>query len=300
MKAIQKPFSKYTYLLLGIFALGLFSACEEESTLDPSSPLSFDEGIELSLDEADMEGTFEEIEEIALGVEEEAILGPDRRVAAPPINLWACASIDRDTANRVITVDFGEGCEGTDGRVRKGKIVISYNEKVRLHVPGASRTTEFVDFFVDDVLVGGKRTLANLMDSPEDFIRFQNTLEGGKLTFPDGSSATRSYTRTRTWLRGNNPRQDEFEITGSASGTTREGNTYSMEITSPLIYKRNCRSSRVFIAVEGSKTVERSEKEEVQIDYGSGDCDSIITLTVGDETREVDVRQELRKRKRRQ
>ena len=300
MKAIQKPFSTFSYLLIGIIALGLFSACEEESTIDPSAPLSFDEGIELSLDEADMEGTFEEIEEIALGVEEEAILGPDRRVAAPPINLWACANIDRDTVHRVITVDFGEGCEGVDGRVRKGKIVISYNEKVRLHVPGASRTTEFVDFSVDDVVVEGKRTLTNLMETPVDFISFQNTLEGGKLTWPDGSTATREFIRTRTWMRGNNPRQDEFQKTGSASGTTREGVSYSVEITSPLVYKRNCRTSRVFIAVEGSKTVERSEKDKVQIDYGSGDCDSIITLTVGDETREVDVRQELRKRKRRQ
>ncbi|MEM6630382.1 MAG: hypothetical protein AAF694_11960 [Bacteroidota bacterium] len=302
MKAIhvQKPISTFSILFIGIFALTLFTSCEEDNTIDPSTPMSFEEGIEFSLDEADIEGTFEEVEEIALGVEEEAILGPDRRVAAPPIILWRCATIDRDTINQVITVDFGDGCEGRDGRIRKGKIVITYNDKVRLHIPGATRTTEFVDFSVDDVTVEGTRTLTNLMDAPEDFISFQSSLTGGKITWPDGSTATREFTRTRTWLRGSNPRQDEFQKTGSASGTTREGVSYSIEITSPLTYKRNCRTSRVFIAVAGSKTLTRSGSEEVLVEYGSGECDSIITLTVGEETREVDVREELRKRARRQ
>ena len=297
MKAIQvkQPFSIGRFFLLGILAISLFTSCEEENTVTPQ--VSFDEGLELSLDEVDAEGVFEEIEEIALGVEEETSADPSRRIAMPPIILWECADITRDTLLKTITIDFGAGCTGADGRTRSGIILVTYTKP--LHMPGASRSIELNNYKVDSVAVEGKRTLSNITDGPEGFISFNSTLEGGRITWPDGTEATRDYSRTRTWLRGNNPLQDEFQKTGSVEGTTREGVSYSISINTPLIYKRSCRRAGIFIAVGGEKTVERSGKETVSIDYGAGECDSIVTLTIGEESREVNVREELRKRRRR-
>ena len=298
MKAIHatKPFSfGFCSLFALVFLIGLSSCQEEDSSL--ASTLSFDDGVELSLDEADAEATFEELEEIALGVEEEALSDPERRLAAPPIILWRCADIERDTAEKTITVDFGEGCEGADGRVRRGTILISYNR--RLHIPGASRSIEFIGFSVDSVEIEGKKTLTNTTENAEGYLSYQSTLEGGKITWPDGSYATREVNRTRTWIRGNNPAQDEFQITGSVEGVTRKGNTYSVSIDEPLIYKRICRRSGIFLAVSGIKSISNSARGDLEVNYGEGDCDSSVTLTIGEESKEVDIRREWRKRNRR-
>ena len=290
-----KSFSCWSCSVLAlVFLVGLSSCQEEEAII--GSTLSLDNGLELSVEEADIEATFEEIEEIALGVEEE-IEDPQRRQAAPPIELWRCATIERDTLAQTLTVDFGEGCEGEDGRVRKGKIVITFTR--RLHIPGAVRSTEFIGYSVDSVEVEGKRTLTNITESGADFITLENKLEGGRITWPDGTSATRESNRTRTWVRGRNPLQDEFQVTGSVEGVNRNGISYSVSIEEALVYKRQCRRARIFIPVAGTKVFTNSERGELEVSYGEGDCDTLVTLTVGEESREVDIREEWRKRNRR-
>lgn len=290
-----KPSSFWSCSLLSLVFMAGLSSCQEEDSI-LGSTLTLDDGLELSVDEADIEATFEEIEEIALGVEEE-VGDPERRQAAPPIELWRCAEISRDTAAKTLTVDFGEGCEGEDGRVRKGKILITYTR--RLHIPGAVRSTEFIGYSVDSVEVEGKRTLTNITESAEDYFTLESKLEGGKITWPDGTFATRESNRTRTWLRARNPIQDEFQVTGSVEGVNRKGVAYSVSIEEALIYKRLCRRSRIFMPVAGTKMFSHSERGELEVNYGEGDCDTLVTLTVGEESREVDIREEWRKRNRR-
>lgn len=67
---------------------------------------------------------------------------------------------------------------------------------------------------------------------------------------------------------------NEFEITGDANGTNRNGEEYTVEITSPIVKKKNCRwfVSGVVELVVDNKTL--------SLDYGNGICDQVGDLTL--------------------
>ena len=62
-----------------------------------------------------------------------------------------------------------------------------------------------------------------------------------------------------------------------------------MEITETLVYKRECAiGNRVFMPVAGIKVL-TTENRQMTIDYGDGECDRKVTVTINGETREVEV-----------
>lgn len=291
----MKSFKNRYGLIAGTVALLLFATACQETGDTPSNAALTEDDQEFALTLTESEGMLEEIEEIAFGVEEELTGSrPDERIAGPPVHLWRCADVIRDTLARTIIVDFGDGCEGADGKVRSGKILISYEG--RLHLPGGKRTISLEDYMVDSIAIAGTRVVSNVSDSPDDFVSLKYELIGGQITWPDGKVSTRETERTRTWIRGATPMQDEFQIEGFIQGTNREGESYSMQIVETLIHKRACRRQGVFIAVDGVKVVSRPGKSDMTIDFGDGECDHLITITVEGQSREINVREEMIKR----
>lgn len=186
--------------------------------------------------------------------------------------ILACSTVTRDADNNTITIDFGVGCEGRGGRIRAGKLMISYSD--RRYIPGATRSISF-----DSVRIEGIRTMTNVAASLDDNPRFNIVLVGGRATFDDGTFATRDANHTRTWVRTGSPITDESIIEGSASGIDRNGDEYSINITTSLIYRRECHSARAFIPVEGIQEIIKGENNAI-IDYGDGGCDNSVTITV--------------------
>ncbi len=188
-----------------------------------------------------------------------------------------------------ITIDFGTGCTDAKGNVRKGKLIINYSGKRFL--AGSTVVTTFDGYFINGVKIEGTRTVTNTSASLESNPAFNIIVTGGKATWPDATFATREVNRTRVWQRSStNPNLDVWSVSGTASGTNRNGRSYQMEITKPLVYKRECAiSDKVFIAVEGTKVL-TVESKQITIDYGDGACDKLVTITVNGKSREVEVR----------
>jgi hypothetical protein len=258
-----------------ILGLLIFSSCSDEG--DGSS---ISEAILEQMDtdsEAALESNYEDVELISeAGL---ASLGDGSRVERDTV--LSCATITHDQENKTVTIDYGDGCTIRGGRVIKGKIIIVYSER-RL-IPGASRVVTFENFFIDEVQVEGTRTWTNISESLDDNPKLNITLVGGKLSFPDETSATRDADHTKEWFRANNPLNDEFHIDGSAEGATREDIRYEVEILETLVYKRACRAQRVFIPVSGIKQITHGEDVAI-INYGDGDCDNEVTITLNGET----------------
>ncbi len=190
------------------------------------------------------------------------------------------------TIHGFITVDFGTGCTGPNGRVRKGKIRIEFLGKRFL--PGSMIKITTEDFYVDGIRIDGERTETNSSESNEDAPRFTIT-EDVTVTFLDGSTATRLSTRTRVWNRAANPLEDTWTVTGNASGTTRKGHEYVMTITKALVFKRSCAiASKMVIPVEGTKELVVNDKK-ITTDFGNGNCDTTITITVNGRSKEITV-----------
>jgi len=227
--------------------------------------------------EATLESNFEDVDQIVdAGMETLDEFENGRRERRAIIE---CAVVERDTANQIITVDYGDGCEA-DGKLLKGKIIITYN--LRKLQPGAFREVTFEDFHVDDVKVEGTRRLENISVDLDDNPTFSITLTGGKLTFTDSTFASREASKVKTWFRGANPLRDQTHVDGEASGTRRDGISYNVDITQTLIYKRSCRAAKVFIPVQGVKEITYDGNTAI-VDYGDGSCDNEVTITLNDE-----------------
>lgn len=254
----------------------LFSSCSEDGEESTDLVQEFDLASEATLD-----ANYEDIDEVVnAGLESGSSAG--RMVED---DLLRDVTVTRDSANNTIIIDFGDGVEGPGGRVRKGKIIITYEGQK--WAPGSFRRVTFKDFYIDDVRVEGVREHRNTSESRDENPQFSITLEGGKLTFPDSTTATREVNKVRTWFRATNPLDDEITMEGTASGSRRDGVRYEVEIIERIVYKRGCRRLRIFIPVAGVKQITSGENVVV-IDYGDGECDNIATVTVNDgEPREI-------------
>lgn len=277
------------FTLLFVFSLALTS-CDSEGELTPDSDLT-----EITGNEEVVDGYFEDTDDVVFEANDQIGASTNGRVALDDRHsLIRCAEITHDVENKTITVDFGDGCEGPGGKIRSGKIIITYTN--RKYVPGAVWVYTLENYTVNGIALEGTKTITNVSASLDDNLSFNKVLEGGKATWPDGSFATREVNKTFTWIRESNPINDEFHVEGEASGVTKDGVAYEVNILSTLIYKRICRREGVHIAVQGLKSIIKGDAE-VLIDFGDGECDNIVTITRNGESEVVDLTDKKRDRK---
>jgi hypothetical protein len=196
-----------------------------------------------------------------------------------------------------VVIDFGTvGCPGPDGRVRKGKIIIYYTD--RLTVPGAVATTTFDQFFVNDIKVEGTHKVTNISGPPVPPAniarKFRVEVINGKLTKPNSDYIEWNSIKTITQIEGlitpDFPRDDVFKIEGSANGKVKRGNLlvrWESTITEPLIRRFTCR----WIVRGKIKTVRanlpNNSRWVAVLDFGNGICDNLATITINGVTRQI-------------
>jgi hypothetical protein len=189
--------------------------------------------------------------------------------------------VDITSNPKTVLIDFGnDECAGNDGRVRKGKLNVTYTGRYR--DVGTVTTITPENYTVNGHLVQGQKTVTNLGLNSNEQTHFAIAVNGS-VTAP-GNAWTISWTanRVRTWLEGENTDtlwDDVYEITGSGSGVNRNGVSYTSTITQALRAKLNCPW-----IVSGSITLQPQDYETRYIDFGNGTCDSGFTVTVDGET----------------
>lgn len=187
---------------------------------------------------------------------------------------------------RNIVIDYGTGCAGLFDVERSGKILITLSGP--RGTAGSERVLTFDNYVVNGAKVEGTFTVENLGMNSNQNAHFGVSLEGGKITFPDSKVITREFSRVREYVAGYgtwSPWDDECLITGTSSGTNLNGKSYSLTITSPLEWTAACR-----FLVGGTIRFEVDGIEPFELDYGTGECDAVATLSRGDESREITLR----------
>lgn len=191
---------------------------------------------------------------------------------------------------RLVTIDYGDGCT-VGKRTRKGKIIITVSGP--MWVEGSMRVVSLEDFYINDHKVEGVRTVTNegrhLEGEYEGKIYFSVLLEDGKVITPENFEITKELSRTRTFVEGEDSkwdtRDDIWYIEGVATGVNRKGIAYTREITAPLWKEIGCR----FIT-RGTVLITAEGRPDAILDYGDGECDPYVTVTIGDETRTINLR----------
>ncbi len=192
-----------------------------------------------------------------------------------------CATVTHDTTQspKILTVDFGTAnCLCTDGRYRRGKVIISYTGTWRDSSSTAS--IGFDNYFVNDYKVMGTKTITNNGHNSIGNLWYSLTVNGS-LTDPQGRTMTWASNRSNEWVTGENTQgvlgwlDDVYHIRGTASGTSFSGSSYTVIITDPLVVALNCRWIK-----QGKFTLQISNSPALYADYGTGTCDNQGTVTI--------------------
>jgi archaellum component FlaF (FlaF/FlaG flagellin family) len=205
--------------ILGFLIIG-FSACDTIEVLEDVTSSQDDAAIQNVID----------------AVEDEA----ETQVANEMANLTSgCVQFIWDqpkgTFPNTLTIDFGTGCMGPNGRFHTGQITVYMTDT--FYNAGAIREIGFVNYTVDSIAVEGIITTTNNGNAS-----FTRDVLDAKITLPDGTvlrdwDANHTITKTAgvgTW----SPLDDEFTITGGSSGVNRNGKTFTNTIITPLVKAR--------------------------------------------------------------
>lgn len=287
MNILRKSLRLLSIMLIFSVA-ALVTSCSEEDTLNSADQQTVSS-------EASTDSYFEEAEDISSTVSFASNADIGGRSASLDDDRLACATLSLSegatTSAGTITVDFGKGC--TRGNItRKGKIIITYEGERR--TMGSLHTITFDGFYVNGVHIEGTRTV-EVSEITNTYITHEITLAGGIITWPDGSSATRVAHHYRKWTHGGTLERlnDTISILagGTAAGSNRGEVEYSMQITEDIVFKAECLVQKRFLPASGEKVllIGGNAGKEITVNYGTGDCDNVISVTINGQTKVVTV-----------
>ena len=235
-----------------------------------------------------VESTFDEVNEISDQAWNSVAFG-FKSTSGQQFNFAPCATVTVDTVvmPHVMTIDFGdENCLCRDGKYRRGQIVVTFTGRYR--EPGTVRTHTFVDYYVNDNFVQGTSTLTNMGYDENEDIYFTIVVDGS-VTF-SGGEGTISWEsdHVRTWAEGYltmDWTDDVYLIEGSSSTTHLNGDVTTREITTELRRELSCHHF-----VSGTIEITPENRPVRILDFGSGDCDNIATVTINGTTYTISLR----------
>lgn len=267
-----------------LLSIALFTACDNDSLLrnDESEEVSIAEVSSLAENETD------EALEIMKQVEYSISVSANSRVSEWD---YPCATITHDEIAKTITLDFGTSCVGPYGRTRSGKMNIQYSGELNDNL--SNRIITFENYSVNNKGVVGQIELRDIAENLDGTIQSTKKLVDLTVSFPNGKTVTYNGSRTRLWMEGvrdEDPTNNVFEITGSIEGLWSTGRSFTHKIVEPIIIDWSCASAGNFARIAGLVEIEKLNgfiSRTRTINYGNGECDNSITVTIGNRTFEI-------------
>ncbi len=262
-----------SYLMVA--CLMILSSCEK----DPKSSGDYDSS--MAQDQSFAENTLEEVSKIADQACDEMTLRTYRTGNDNSNSATITSTVSGNT--KTVTIDFGAvDVTCMDGKRRKGKIMVSFTGNYR-DVNG-THTITFENYFVNDYKVNGSKVVTNSGKNALNQTVF--TIET-HVTLGNTSGQTMAWNsnRMRTWIEGESTtyasdalagvRDDVYEVTGTASGTSFNGLAFTVTITEPVRIETDCR----FITKGKAELMPEGKALRI-INYGDGTCDGYIIVTI--------------------
>lgn len=288
-----------TRLLVPILVTGLlFSACKKHD--DASGTAGKEEFAAISArSDAAAELVFEDVFDNTMGVSAEVGIGGTGVFGRQDVSTGRVEGIDSTTCYSVtikqlnsvtrfplqITIDFGNGCTGRDGRIRKGRVILVYTG--HLFISGNSAVATFDGYSIDNVKVEGTHKLTNT--GTPDKKSYTTQVINAKLSQTNGNYITWNSTKTVTQVEGGATPllgfDDMYSITGQSGGAVQIDDKYfqwSTTITTPLTKKFSCR----WIS-RGTLNLKKGNDAVAVLDYGLGTCDNKANFSVNGKVQEI-------------
>jgi hypothetical protein len=205
--------------------------------------------------------------------------------------LTTCAQVTVDTVVHRITIDFGTtDCLCKDGNYRRGIIYVDYTGQYA--DSGSSHTISFNNYYVNFNKIDGSKTVVNTGRNASGNLTFSITVNGSVTWDAQYGGGTSTYisSRTREWVAGESTmvwNDDVYMISGTASGTTRNGVSWTLATQTPL---RKRIGFRHF--TQGIVDFTPANKPTRTIDYGylNGAEDNLAQVTINGYTFTITLR----------
>lgn len=266
-----------TGLILSIFSVIAFSCSSND---DDTDPVQADTSIVVEVSEVNQK--FEDLDNLTLAILEDSGLGA-RKTASFSGDFCATTEFDYQDEQKTIVIDFGNGCVSPNGISRKGKIKLVYSGS--LLIPGATIVTTFEDYEVNGYKVEGTRTLTNVgLNIITKTVTIAVKVENGKITWPDGGVVSIISDQERVIVLEDTGY--DATISGSLSGTSKDGSPFSATITDNLKVTQSCIESGVFNPISGLMDF-TYKNVKMTLDYGTGACDKTATVTYPGGVKEI-------------
>ena len=272
--------------LIFIVASMLFS-CQKDLSTSNNTSLTEEQATTYSEESSMAEASFDDAEDVATTAADEegnaSEYGINGRLFQPLFTelraaIGDCAEItvtpNDSTYPKTITIDFGNGCLGRDGKFRSGAIVVHLTAPLRR--PGSVVTITFRNYYVNRVHLEGTKIISNLSEPPVH--KWSVQVVGGKVTFPTGRGYSYQSIKVKTQVGGMDTRivrDDVYEITGRSQTEFNSGLTITLNTESPLVKKVACPW------ISDGKLKIKINDRVLYLDYGfptNGQCDNKALL----------------------
>lgn len=265
--------------LSGLFIAGLllFASCESNDGIDlEANAVTTEEALNVVL--ADDIST--EIDEV---IEDDGIeSGFESKSATPSSNHPSCVvrTSEKTATGKIVTLDFGDGCEGKRGREFAGKIIIEYVKTDS----SFSKTVTFENFSVEGNSVEGGKSIVKVKENSNGNPEATFTIDI-KITLESGVEITKKGTKVKEKIEGadtDNRGDDVYSISGSWESINKNGVVKTATITTDLRREWACK-----YIVSGVIELSR-DGATATLDFGDGSCDNVATLTnANGDTKEI-------------
>jgi len=211
----------------------------------------------------------------------------------------ACGTITADSSATTDSLDihFTGTCPSPDGRYRSGDIIVYWTKGKGYFDSAASITQTWRNYSVSNpatltkIAVSG---LTNLKNTGKDSLGDHSWSYSSNvtLTYSGGTTGTSSWSATRNNVLTRVGNVWYYYVSGSATGTDKNGTTYTLAIKSPLVYTAYwinlAAGNAVCGCIEaGSETLTRTGKPyPLTLTYtsGVGNCDYTANATINGTT----------------
>ncbi len=190
-------------------------------------------------------------------------------------------TIDSSSSPRKMTINYGTSTLCADGKIRSGKLIVTWTGRYREMGTIITITTD--SFYQNGNKLEGTKTVKNEGRNGAGNLYYTVTVANAKLTTVAGNVSTWNATRNREWISGENTpawNDDVYLITGSASGIASNQVSYTATIKTALKVDLGCQ----YRLTAGELEIKPSGKVTRTVNYGNGACDNTITVQIGNRT----------------
>lgn len=296
----MKQFISHSNSPLVVIIAGLifFASCKKNNNSSTAGNTDSQSSIEAGQNDGLAEQQFNDVFNISMGVQasdagQDIGLGTGTNIVYrnsgsekidSPTDRCFTVTVDPNgsgTFPKTVTLDFGSGCTGKDGKMRSGKIITVFSGPMR--TTGSKATTTFDNYNVDSFVVNGTQVIENVSSS--DKIAWSVTVKDGKVTNTKNGrwiewDAVHEHIQTEGSGTPTDPLDDVYEITGNSNGSNSNNNLWTTEITQPLMRSLICPWRE-----KGEITLTcKANAITAVLNYGNGTCDNKATVTLKGKT----------------